>query len=359
MSFDAEFADGDPPTDARTASLSPSPPASRPLQEPRLLDGTYNAQIMVGRPIGEPAIPPLEATAPTDFVAADPNRPVRPAAVNYNHSAGFSPLRSDPPPSLIPTWWLRTAILMVMLGAPVLTMWVEYTGEAGDIGLHLAVIGLHIVVAGSIMLWSFAATYNANKFVPPSMYQRQSNPLLAVVLWLLAFAAPFAAVKAFALVDERTPGPAGLAGEPSSEAVNVFAPATVVLIAFVVVWLPFRYHARQASRIGAPRRVMLGWFFAPLLAMVGGIAILYPGLQDQLALDGLTATERTIQVGAVYGLPMLMFALATRRAITVFDEVIDLRWRRWKIEWENTLEDFVCQPAPGPEGTPDTRFLGN
>ena len=56
---------------------------------------------------------------------------------------------------------------------------------------------------------------------------------------------------------------------------------------------------------------------------------------------------------------MLMFALATRRAITVFDEVIDLRWRRWKIEWENTLEDFVCQPAPGPEGTPDTRFLGN
>jgi hypothetical protein len=66
---------------------------------------------------------------------------------------------------------------MTMLGALVLTMWVEYTGEADDIGSHLGVVGLHIVIAGSIVLWSFAAMYNANKFVPPSLYQRQSNPL--------------------------------------------------------------------------------------------------------------------------------------------------------------------------------------
>jgi len=300
--------------------------------------------------------PSTDTTSPTDFVAPDPKGSVRSAPVNYNRSASFSPLRSDPPPSLISTWWLRTAILIMMLGALALTMWAEYTGEKGDIGSHRAVIGLHIVIAGSLMLWSFAAMYNANKLVPPSLYQRQSNPLLAVVLWLGAFAAPFAAGKAFALFDEPSPGPAG---EPSSEAVNFFALATVVLVSFVVVWLPFRYHARQASRVGAPHRVMLGWFFAPLLALIGGFAILFLGLQNQLAVDGLTVTERTVQVGVVYGLPMLMFAMATWRAITVFDEVIDLRWRRWKIEWENTLEDFVRQPAPGPEGSPDTRLLGN
>ena len=74
--------------------------------------------------------------------------------------------------------------------------------------------------------------------------------------------------------------------------------------------------------------MMLGWFVGPLLAIVGSIAILTLGLQDQLALDGLTVTERTIQVGVIYGLPMLMFTLTTWRAITFFDEVIDLRWQR-------------------------------
>jgi hypothetical protein len=369
MSSDAEFTDGDPSTGATHPShpSPPSPPStssppslfSRQPPAPRLPDGKHTDPIVGGLPIDEPASPPLEAPAPTNFVAADANGPVRARPVNYNRTAGFSPLRSNPPPSLISTWWLRTAILMMMLGALVLTMWVEYTGEADDVGSHLGVVGIHIVIAGSIMLWSFAAMYNANKFVPASLYQRQSNPLLAVVLWLAAFAAPFAAASAFVLVDELSSAPGGLVGEPSNEAFNILALATVVLVAFVVVWLPFRYHARQASRIGARHGVMLGWFFAPLLAQVGGIAILALGLQDQLALDGLTVMERTIQVGAVYGLPMLMFALATWRAITVFDEVIDLRWRRWKIEWEHTLEDLVRQPKPGPEGSPDIRLLGN
>tara|TARA_B110000238_G_C16006140_1_gene386749 strand:- start:485 stop:676 length:192 start_codon:yes stop_codon:yes gene_type:complete len=55
---------------------------------------------------------------------------------------------------------------MMLLGALVLTMWVECAGEADDIGSHLGVIGLHIVIAGSIMIWSFVAMRHANKFVP-------------------------------------------------------------------------------------------------------------------------------------------------------------------------------------------------
>ncbi|MGK0274549.1 MAG: hypothetical protein ACI9N0_000926 [Ilumatobacter sp.] len=318
-----------------------------------------NGPPIVGRPTGQPVIPPLEATTPTDSVAAGSNESVRARQVNYGSGARFSPLRSDPPPSLVSTWWLRTAILLLMLGALVLTVWVEYTGEADDIASNLLVIGLHIVIAGSIVLWSFAAMHNANKLVPPSLYQRRSNPLLAAVLWLGALSAPFAAVKAFTLVDERSAASAGPVAEPSTEAATMLALAAMVLVAFVVVWLPFRYHARQALRIGAPRGAMLGWFFAPLLALVGGIAILSLGLHDQLALDGLTAPERTIQVVVAYGLPMLMFTLTTWRALTVFDEVIDMKWRRWKVEWEQTLEDLVRQPAPGPEGSPDTRLLRN
>jgi hypothetical protein len=370
MSPDAEFTAGDPSTGAtQPSSSSPfsQPPSSAqssfpsplPPPAPRLPAGMDDRPTIVGRPTGQPVVLPSEATAPTGFVAAGSNESVWARQVNYGPGAGFSPLRSDPPPSLISTWWLRTAILLMMLAALVLTVWVEYTGEADDIGSHLSVIGLHIVIAGSIVLWSGAAMHNANKLVPPSLYQRHSNPLLAAVLWLGAFAAPFAAVKAFTLVDEQSAAPGGLVAEPSSGTANILALAAVVLVAFVVVWLPFRYHARQASRIGAPRGVMLGWFFAPLMALVGGIAILALGLHDQLALDGLTVTERTIQVVVAYGLPMLMFTLTTWRAITVFDEVIDLKWRRWKVEWEQTLGDLARQPPPGPEGSPDTRLLGD
>jgi hypothetical protein len=308
MSPGAEFTAGDPSTGAtQPSSSSPfsQPPSSAPSSfpsplpppAPRLPAGMDDRPTIVGRPTGQPVVLPLEATAPTGFVAAGSNESVWARQVNYGPGAGFSPLRSDPPPSLISTWWLRTAILLMMLAALVLTVWVEYTGEADDIGSHLLVIGLHIVIAGSIVLWSGAAMHNANKLVPPSLYQRHSNPLLAAVLWLGAFA--------------------------------------------------------------APRGVMLGWFFAPLMALVGGIAILALGLHDQLALDGLTVTERTIQVVVAYGLPMLMFTLTTWRAITVFDEVIDLKWRRWKVEWEQTLGDLARQPPPGPEGSPDTRLLGD
>jgi hypothetical protein len=57
----------------------------------------------------------------------------------------------------------------------------------------------------------------------------------------------------------------------------------------------------------------------------------------------------------VFGLPALVFALTTWRATTVFDEVVDLRWRRWRGEWEQTLLSIAAQPPPGPEASPQLR----
>ena len=49
---------------------------------------------------------------------------------------------------------------------------------------------------------------------------------------------------------------------------------------------------------------------------------------------------------------MLLFTLSTWRAVTVFDEVLELRWQRWKTEWEQTLAAMARQPEPGPEDSP-------
>jgi hypothetical protein len=119
------------------------------------------------------------------------------------------------------------------------------------------------------------------------------------------------------------------------------------------VWLPFRYHVRQAHRIGAPVAVVAAWFWLPLVTVVGVLAAMALGLHDLLATDGFTDLERTVQVGVLYGVPALMFAMTTWRATTVFDEVLELRWIRWRNEWEQTLAAFAAQPAPGPEASPN------
>jgi len=76
------------------------------------------------------------------------------------------------------------------------------------------------------------------------------------------------------------------------------------------------------------------------------------GLHETLAEDGFTDLERTVQVGVLYAVPALMFAMSTWRATTVFDEVIELRWLRWRTEWEQTMVAFAAQPPPGPEASP-------
>jgi hypothetical protein len=59
-----------------------------------------------------------------------------------------------------------------------------------------------------------------------------------------------------------------------------------------------------------------------------------------------------VQVAVLYGVPALMFTMSTWRATTVFDEVIELRWLRWRTEWDQTLLALAAQPPPGPEASP-------
>jgi hypothetical protein len=94
---------------------------------------------------------------------------------------------------------------------------------------------------------------------------------------------------------------------------------------------------------------------APLVC--GLVLMLSLGLGDLLADEGLAPSERLLQVGVAYAVPMFVFALSTWRAIRVFDEVIDLRWRRWRAEWEQTLGALAAQPAPGPEDSPNIENL--
>lgn len=360
-----------PPLDQQPVDQQPMPPrptgdlpsAPRLPGVPYLPSGVVDGPAMPERPAAAPLIPPLETTSPSDLVptvgtppAAAPVPPVDafrtppPVAPLANgEPADFVPLRSDSPPHLIATWWLRSALLLSMLAAIGLTMWTEYQGEPGDIGTSAPVRGAHALAALLLVSWSFLAMTNARRIVPASLYKKPSNGPLAVAFWALAAAAPFGTLAVWRSLEDR------LADSDDLAAVGIMV--AVVLVAFLLLWLPFRYHTRQAVRVGAPHRVMLGWFYAPLLTVVGGISAVAIGLGDLLAEDGLDRSERLIQVAFAYALPMFVFALSTWRAITVFDEVIDIRWRRWRIEWEQTLGSLAALPEPGPEASPNIDML--
>jgi len=194
-----------------------------------------------------------------------------------------------------------------------------------------------------LVSWSALAMIGAGRLVPSTHYQHRSSGPVVVLLWLIAFVAPLGAFRVIVWAQDRF-------SDPSDDLAAVMVTVGAVFVSFVLVWLPFRYHARQAHRIGAPARPILEWFWAPLVAAVGGVTITAFGLHDLLLEDGLTAAERTLQIAVLYGLPAFVFALSTWRATTVFDEVIDLRWRTWRSEWDQTLHDMAAQPPPGPEG---------
>ncbi len=206
-----------------------------------------------------------------------------------------------------------------------------------DIVRSSAVLVVHAVAAVLLVFWSGLAMADAARLVPATRYHRRSNPLLAMLLWLIAFAAPLGALSVVDWAQER------FAQDADDMAVVALA-ALAVALCFLMVWLPFQYHTRQAHRIGAPGRVVAAWFWVPLVAAVGALGINALGLHDSLAADGIDSRDRMIQVAVVFGLPALTFALSTWRATTVFDEVIELRWLRWKTEWEQTLAAMAAQP---------------
>ena len=265
------------------------------------------------------------------------------ATAPFGSGHSFTPLRSEPPPRLFATWWLRYVLVLSQLVGIAVVLMREYDTPGGMDALFVVIP--HVMAAVMLVGWSALAMIDARRLVPATRYRQPSRAWVAVVLWLGAFAAPVAAVFAITWVRERfTDG--------SDDLVPITVGTFAVLACFVLMWLPFRYHVRQAHRIGAPVGVVAAWFWLPLLAVVGVVAAMALGLHDLLVDGGVTDLERTVQVGVLYGVPALVFAMSTWRATTVFDEVIELRWLRWKTEWEQTLAAFAAQPPPGPEASP-------
>jgi hypothetical protein len=254
-------------------------------------------------------------------------------------------LRVDPPPRLYATWWIRYALFLAQLVGLAVVLLTEYATGPGGVATAPVVLVPAVLVGVLLVAWSGLAMFDAARLVPATRYHPPSRPWVAVVLWLVAFAAPVIAVATIEWARERFT-------DDSDDIGVVGATVVVVMICFLLVWLPFQYHTRQAHRIGAPGRVVAAWFWLPLLAAVGALTINALGLQDSLAGGGFTDWDRTVQVAVIFGLPALTFALSTWRATTVFDEVIEIRWCRWRTEWEQTLDAMAAQPVPGPEHAP-------
>jgi len=243
---------------------------------------------------------------------------------------------------LVATWWLRYLLLLTLVVCIAVVVMTEYALGPGGIVAAPLVIASHLMAAMLLVTWTVCAMYDANRLVPASRYHRGSSCVFAALLWIAAFAAPLA----FAAVFSKA---RGYFDDPHKDVKAVAMAVGAGVVASLLVWFPFGYLAGQAQRIGAPRRVVLHWFVGFILAAIGSAAIAVLGLHDMLEDSGMTAAERSIQTAVVYGIPAFVFALSTWRATTVFDEVIDLRWRRWRTEWEATLLELASQPAPGPE----------
>jgi len=249
----------------------------------------------------------------------------------------FVPLRADPPPALATTLWTRSALVLAAMIAAVTVVIVDVFDGAGSPLSTGAVLLPHVGVIALLVVWSGRAIGNVDALVPPTRYRNGASGALAGWLWVAGFSVPVLAAAAVARIGSRFADP---------EAVGpTLATVAVVLVALLVAWLPFRYHALVAGRIGAPHLIMSLWFWAPITAFVGGLSCLaFAGRYGASA-----PSDRPIGIGGIYGLAVAVFAGSTWRAVTVFDEVIDLRWRRWKHDWEHTLAEMVAQPAPGPE----------
>ncbi len=331
---------GDPVPGAWSSSPDPARSAS-PLPSPPHLAVSPPPSLAVPPPPSLAVPPPPPPPPPTPSLAAarvDPAQLLDPGDVPEH----FVPLRVEPPPRLFATWWLRYLLVLAQLVGIVVVMLTEYA-QPGGLVESPAVVTTYLLAACMLVCWSALAMLDAKRLVPATLYRRGSSALVAVVLWLVAFVAPVGAFRVVEWARDR------FADNPDDVAV-VTATIAAVLLCFVLVWTPFHYHTAQAHRIGAPVRVVAAWFWLPLIAAVGVVLANSLGLAEMLEDGGLTASERTVQVGMVFGVPALMLTLCTWRATTVIDEVIDLRWRRWRKEWEQTLAAMAAQPPPGPEG---------
>ncbi|MBG7604018.1 MAG: hypothetical protein IZT58_05175 [Actinobacteria bacterium] len=314
-----------------TPPLSTAPPTnSAPLGSTPAASVSSGSASAIPVPTGSaPSLAPVDPRAQPILDPDDLSRP-------------FAPLRSDPPPQLYSTWWLRYSLFLTLLVAIAVVLLTEYGSASADLATQPLVVATHLLAAVLLVSWSALAMLGAGRLVPSTHYNHRASAPVVVLLWLIAFLAPFGAFRVADWARDRF-------SDPADDVAVVMITVAAVMICFILVWLPFRYHARQGHRIGAPSRPILEWFWAPLFAAIGGIIITAFGLHDLLLEDGLTASERTLQVAVLYGLPAFVFALSTWRATTVIDEVVDIRWRTWRSEWDQTLHEMAAQPTPGPE----------
>jgi hypothetical protein len=277
----------------------------------------------------EPAAPGADHGAPDSWYAGTSLDP--------------SVLRSEPPPDVLPTASLRILLLIAQLVGIAVVVLVEYGEGPDDVANSSMILSPYLVVAVLLVLWSACTLTNSARLVPASPYHRAASAPLAVVLWLLAFVAPLAALRTVDWARDRFRSSA-------DDTTVVIVTVAAVLVAALLVWLPFRYHTVEAHRIGVPGRVVAAWFWLPTGAGVGTLLIGWLGLSEMLREEGLTDAERAVQVGVIFGLPALVFAFATWRVTSVFGEVVDLRRRRWSKEWDDAVAAATGRPMPLPGG---------
>lgn len=246
-------------------------------------------------------------------------------------------LRSDPPPMLLHTTWLRVVLMLVMFAALGSALRHRYNTSSNDLADAQLVVGLHAGVVGALVVWCFIAMRNANALVPATRYQPRSRGWVASSLWILALVAPVGGI----IVSDA----ARTWFDDSNHPGFVFAQIGIGLVVAILVWLPFRYLAVQSSRVGAPRRAAFEWFWLPTLAVGAGFLIMALGLRSDLNENGLTDGERLIEAAVVYGLPMFLFILTAWQATSAFDSVINIRWRRWKTGWDQSEAAFGASDA--------------
>ena len=321
----------------------PPPPLSPSLSPPQSSPPASSAPPVPPSPSAPPPAPPSgPAPSPALAEATTPLPNFDPSEL----TAPFAPLRVEPPPRIFATWWLRYVLLLSQLVGIAVVLLTEYARP--DRLTELPTLTPYLLAAAMLVCWSALAMIDAARLVPATTYRRSSSAALAVALWLVAFVAPVVAIGVIEWARDR------FADDPDDLAA-LAATVVALLVCFLLVWLPFRYHTQQAHRIGAPGRVVASWFWLPLGSAVGVLLIQALGLRDMLEENGMTDLERTVEVAVVFGAPALVFALTTWRATTVFDEVIDLRWRRWRTEWQQTLAAMAAQPVPGPEAAASLR----
>lgn len=244
-----------------------------------------------------------------------------------------------PPPRLATQAWLRYVLLLSQLAGIAAVLQREYQ-DPGAMMVPIVVIP-HVVAAILLVAWSIFAMLDAARLLPATRYVGTPRASVVAVLWLVAFAAPVAAYRVLDQVRDRFV-------ERTDDVAVVAATVGAVVICFFIVWLPFRYHIRQAHRIGVRGRVVAEWFWLPLFSLVGVLAVMALGLREVLLEDGTTDLERVAQVAVVYGVPMLIFALSTWRVTSAFDDVIELRWIRWRSEWDHAVVARASSPHPPP-----------